>query len=258
MEFGISSQKALYLIAVHVLFLGLGPFFWIAILNAYGRRPILIASVLLSCLAALGGGFAKSYGGLMTARVFQSIGISAGFVLPGVIVVDLFKADERGRKNGIWAQMVSIGAPLGAVIGGPVVYYIGWRWTLWVTAIMSGVQTIVFSLTCPETSYEHRQHRHRPLRLQYAFEPILILQAPHIVFIALACGVTFAIVSVGLATIVPIALEKIYGFGAVAQGLFFLGPLIGALLGEQLAGPGSDWIMNRERQSTEIRNHKNS
>lgn len=184
----------------------------------------------------------------MTARVFQSFGISAGFVLPGVIVVDLFAAEQRGRKNGIWAQMVSIGAPLGGVIGGPVVRYAGWQWTLWLTAIMNAVQAVAFILTCPETSFQHRKYGNSKLRFRYVLEPFLILQAPHIVLVAFAYGVTFAIVSVGLATIVPIALEKIYGFGAVAQGLFFLGPLIGALIGEQLAGPGSDWMMRRERR----------
>ncbi|KAJ5759019.1 hypothetical protein N7520_006175 [Penicillium odoratum] len=247
-ELNISPQTAVYLIAVHVLFLGLAPFFWIVCMNAYGRRPILITSMLLSCFAALGGGFAKSYGGLMTARVFQSFGISAGFVLPGVIVVDLFSSEQRGRKNGIWAQMVSIGAPLGGVIGGPVVRYAGWQWVMWLTAITNAVQAICFILTCPETSYSHRKHGRTRLRLQYFLEPFLILQAPYIVLVAFAYGVTFAIVSVGLAAIVPIALEKQYGFGPVAQGLFFLGPLIGAVIGEQLAGPGSDWIMKRERE----------
>ncbi|KAE8421261.1 major facilitator superfamily domain-containing protein [Aspergillus pseudocaelatus] len=249
-ELGISSQTATYLIAVHVLFLGLAPFFWITCMKAYGRRPILITSTLLSCFAALGGGFAKTYGGLMTARVFQSFGISAGFVLPGVIVVDIFSKEQRGRKNGIWAQMVSIGAPLGGVIGGPVVRYAGWRWALWLSAIMNAVQSIAFILTCPETSDLHRRSGNARFRVQHVLEPFLILQAPHIVFVAFAYGVTFAIVSVGLATIVPLALEDLYEFGAVAQGLFFLGPLVGALIGEQLAGPGSDWIMKRERRSS--------
>ncbi|KAJ5928269.1 hypothetical protein N7466_007225 [Penicillium verhagenii] len=251
-DLAIAPQTATYLVAVHVLFLGLGPFIWIVCMNAYGRRPTLITSMLLSCFAALGGGFAQTYGGLMTARVFQSIGISAGFVLPGVIVIDLFNAEQRGRKNGIWAQMVAIGPPLGGVIGGPVVRYAGWKWVMWLTAIMNAVQALCFIFTCPETSYSHWKQGRAPLRLRYVLEPFLILQAPHIFLVAFAYGVTFAIVSVGLSTVVPIVLEDVYGFGAVAQGLFFFGPLVGAIIGEQLAGPGSDWIMKRERQRAAV------
>lgn len=216
-------------------------------MNAYGRRPFLIASLSLSCLAALGGGFAKSYGSLMAARVFQSFGVSAGFVLPGVIVVDLFKTEELGRKNGVWAQMVAIGAPLGGVISGPVVYYLGWPWTLWITSITNAVQTVGFVLTCPETSDSRRRNGFGTLKIRQFVEPFLILQSPHIVLVTFAYGVAFALTSVGLASIVPLAFEERYGLGTIDQGLIFLGPLSGVLLGERLAGPGSDWIMNRER-----------
>lgn len=217
-------------------------------MHAIGRRPVLVASIFLSCVASIGGGFSHTFGSLMTARVFQSFGVSAGFVLPGVVVVDLFPAEKRGRKNGIWAQMIPIGPSLGGLIGGPVCYYVGWRWVLWLNAIMNAVQTVGFLLTCPETSASHRQNGYRRLDPRHFFEPFLVLQAPQVVLVAFAHGVTFAIISVGLSTIIPIALADLYDFGPVSQGLFFLGPLIGTLLAEQITGPISDWVMNRERQ----------
>ncbi|KIV82011.1 hypothetical protein PV11_04152 [Exophiala sideris] len=264
-QFGVTAQKASYLVAVHVLFLGIAPFLWNPLMSAYGRRPVLIATMFLSCVAALGGGFAHSYDTLMTARVFQSIGISSGFVVPGAVVVDIFTKEERGRKNGIWTQMVSLGAPLGGIIGGPVVYYIGWRWVMWLIAICNGFQTLAYVLTCPETSLVHRQQAHLGaydssemvrlpkkipgrLGLRMFIEPILLLQSPHVTLIAFAYGVTFAITSPGISVIVPLATEEFYNFGAVAQGLFFIGPLVGILIGELLAGNASDWLMNRERR----------
>ena len=264
-EFEIPPQTATYFVAVHVLFLGLAPFLWTPLMNAYGRRPVLIGSMLLSTVAALGGGFAKTYGTLMTARVFQSIGISSGFVVPGVIVVDIFRPEERGRKNGIWAQMVAIGPSLGGLIGGPVVYFVGWQWTMWLVAIYNAAEAVGYVLTCPETSIQHRNHSglgpyHHlellrlpsriPGRLSFRsfVESILFVQSPHVTLIAFAYGVTFAITSPGLSTIVPLALEELYAFGPIPQGLFFIGPLVGVVLGELLAGPGSDWAMNRERR----------
>ncbi|KAL3468987.1 major facilitator superfamily domain-containing protein [Aspergillus californicus] len=272
-QFEISTQKATYLVGVHVLFLGLGPFLWNPLLGAYGRRPVFIGSMLLSCAAALGGGFANGYGTLMTARVFQSIGISTGFVIPGVIVVDLFKPEERGSKNGVWAQMVSLGAPLGGLIGGPVVSYIGWRWVMWIISIVCGAQLLGFILTCPETSYIHRKRSglgaYHPSELislpkrvpgqlgwQSFIEPILLFQSPNVVLIAFAYGVTFAITSPGIATILPIALGDVYDFDSIAQGLFFLAPLVGIILAERLAGPGSDWAMNRERRRAATTNRQ--
>ncbi|KAM5489169.1 hypothetical protein MaudMau93_003666 [Microsporum audouinii] len=94
------------------------------------------------------------------------------------------------------------------------------------------------------------------LSVRSLLEPILFLQSPHLVLIALAYGVTFAITSPGISVILPLALEEFYGFGAIAQGLFFLGPLVGVLLGERLGGPGSDWAMNRERRRAAAANDR--
>lgn len=260
-QFGVSPQKASYLVATHVLFLGLAPFLWNPLMNAFGRRPVLVGTMLLSCVAALGGGFADSYGTLMTARVFQSIGISSGMVVPGAVVVDIFTKEERGRKNGVWTQMISLGAPVGGIIGGPVIYYVGWRWVMWLIAICNGLQFLAYLSTVPETSSTQRQlsgpgkshlfsipkRARGRLGLRSFIEPFLLLQSPHVAFIAFAYSVTFAITSPGISAIIPLATKEVYNFSPVAQGLFFIGPLVGVLLGELIAGPASDWLMNRER-----------
>ncbi|QKX55583.1 uncharacterized protein TRUGW13939_02677 [Talaromyces rugulosus] len=197
-------------------------------------------AAILCCRS--GGGFAHGYGTLMTARIFQSIGISTGFVIPGIIVVDLFRTEERGSKNGVWAQMVSMGAPLGGLIGGPIVSYLGWQWVMWIISIICGAQLLAFILTCPETSYLHRQQSGFG-----AYRASELFRLQKRIPGRLGC-VTFAITSPGIATILPIALGKFYEFNSIAQGLFFLGPLVGILLAERLAGPGSDWAMGRERR----------
>lgn len=49
---------------------------------------------------------------------------------------------------------------------------------------------------------------------------------------------------VGIATIVPVAFGKVYGWNASAQGLSNLGPLVGCLVGEAFAGAVSDRVSN--------------
>lgn len=264
-QFNIAAQTATYPVAVQVLFLGMGPFLWTPLMNSFGRRPVLIGSMLLSSIAGLGAGFTKTYGTHLTARLFQAIGISSGFIVSGVIVVDLFPPEQRGSKNGVWTQMVAIGPPLGGLIGGPLVQRVGWEWAEWLVAILSFAQTASYILTCPETSVEHRRlnglgafypreyfvlPKRIPgrLRLGSFLEPLLFIQSSPVTLVAVAYGITFAIISPGMTAILPLALREVYDFGAIQQGLFFLGPLIGVVLGERVAGPGSDWMMNRERR----------
>ncbi|KAJ5657118.1 uncharacterized protein N7484_000767 [Penicillium longicatenatum] len=242
-QFNIAPQTATYPLAVQVLFLGMGPFLWTPLLNSYGRRPVLIGSMLLSSIAALGAGFTKTYGTHLTARLFQAIGISSGFIIPGVIVVDLFRPEQRGSKNG----------------------RAGWEWAMWLVAIVNFAQVIFYVFTCPETSVEHRRlnglgafhpreylilPKRLPgrLRVRSFLEPLLFIQSPPAFLIVVAYGITFGIISPGMTAIIPLALKEVYNFGAIQQGLFFLGSLVGVALGERLAGPGSDWTMNRERR----------
>lgn len=91
---------------MHVLFLGLGSFLWVPLFSAYGRRPVAILAMSISMVSNLGGGFATSYGTLMTARVIQSIGVSCAYVIGSAVVVDIFTPRERGRKVGIWTLLM--------------------------------------------------------------------------------------------------------------------------------------------------------
>lgn len=202
----------------------MGPFLWAPLLNSYGRRPVLIGSILLSSIAALGTGFTKTYGTHLTARLFQAIGSSSGFIVPGVIVVDLFRPEQRGGKNGLWTQMIAIGPPLGGLIGGAVVERVGWEWAMWLVAIANFSQVIACIFTCPETSVEHRQlnglgafhpreylvlPKRLPGRLKPRsfLEPLLFIQSPPVTLAAVAYGITFGIISPGMTAIIPLSME---------------------------------------------------
>lgn len=135
---------------------------------------------------------------------------------------------------------------------------------MWLVSIMNGIEFLAYLISFPETSIAHRRAAdldrfhaseffrlprrvHGALTFKRILQPLLFIQSPHVVLIALAYGITFAIVSPGLATIVPLAFGSAYHFGPIAQGLVFISVIIGVLLGEVVAGPMSDWLMKRER-----------
>lgn len=105
-QFNLPIPTIAYLASIHVIFLGMGPFLWIPFSKIYGRKPVLIVSMVLSMVSLIGGGYCKSFGTLMVARTFQAIGISSGQVLGSAIVVDIFWQHERGAKLGIWTQLL--------------------------------------------------------------------------------------------------------------------------------------------------------
>jgi MFS family permease len=212
--------------------------------------------MLLSAVANLGAGFAQTYGTLMTARVFQSIGISSGYVVGSAVVVDLFEPQERGAKTGVWTLMVTIGPSIGPLIGAFLTNSRGWRWSLWLCAIINGAELVLYVFTFRETasvegletgslSWIPRAMPGRRLRLQQFWKPCLFVQSPAIVISAFAYGITFGFSLVGLTNIEPLAFGALYDFGTVQNGLVFLSVLVGAVIGEQVSGPLSDAIMKR-------------
>lgn len=221
--------------------------------------------MLISMVANLGGGYAKSYATLMVARVFQSLGISSGYVVGSSVVVDIFWQHERGTKTGIWTFMVTIGPAIGPFIGAFLINARGWQWALYLCAIINAAELLAYIFTFHETLWVPSEdemsevakgsnvpYRQTPRRIPGStlkfwdfFAPFVFIQSPSVVICALAYGITFGVTLVGLTNIEPIAFGAFYGFKTTQDGLVFLAVLVGAVIGEQAAGPLSDVVMKR-------------
>ena len=272
----VSVNKALLTLSVPLAFLSVAPFLWALLADAYGRRPVLIGCMLLESMACLGGGYANSFGTLVTARAFQMCGGSAGLVMGSAVVVDIFWQRERGRKIGIWTQTVILGPAIGGLVGGPLIQAKGWRWAQWLGAITCAAQLIAYLLTFEETLYGARkqqpqQHSRQwsiarifqvprrvpgsSLSILTAVKPLYFLQSPVVVICALAYAVCFSVVSVGVATIIPLPFGEYYNFNSTADGLTYIAILVGVIIGEQAAGPLSDRMMKRHIETAKAGGH---
>lgn len=216
--------------------------------------------------ANIGGGFAKSYSTLMVARIFQALGVSSGYVVGSAVVVDIFWQHERGAKTGIWTFMVTIGPALGPLIGAFLIDAKGWEWALFLCAIINAIELVAYIFTFQETLWVPKKSEQPsnvssgagilckviPRRVPGStltawdfFAPFVFIQSPVVVICALAYGVTFGVVLVGLTNIEPLAFGDTYGFETTQDGLVFLSVLVGAVIGELAAGPLSDAVMKR-------------
>lgn len=262
-QFNKPETTIAYLVSSQVLFLGVGPFFWIPLSAAYGRRPVLITSMLISTAANIGGGYAKSYATLMVSRVFQALGVSSGYVVGSAVVVDIFWPHERGAKTGVWTFMVTIGPALGPLAGAFLINAKGWEWALFLCAIINAAELVAYVFTFSETLWVPEDSEPLPkpstwlakliprrvpgstLAFMDFSAPLIFIQSPVIVICALAYGATFGVVLVGLTNIEPIAFGNFYRFKTTQDGLVFLSVLVGAVIGELAAGPLSDAVMKR-------------
>ncbi|CZT25553.1 related to synaptic vesicle transporter SVOP and related transporters (major facilitator superfamily) [Ramularia collo-cygni] len=261
-EFSVSTQTASYAASVNVLFLGLGPLLWIPFADRFGNRTSFISAIVVALAGNLGAGFSSSYAGLMVGRVVQGAGISAGGVFGSGVVVDLFQPESRGRKLNLWNVAVTCGPALGALVGGFLVGAKGWRWGLYLNAIVNGAQLLGYVVAFPETKWVARrgnvERKHRmglfgDWRTGSAgawkwAEWALFIQSPVVLLMMSVFALSFGIISVGLSITLPEIFGPVYGFGERQIGLVFISYLVGAVLGGQVGGRMSDIWMSRYKK----------
>jgi EmrB/QacA subfamily drug resistance transporter len=101
--------------------------------DLFGRRRVFIAGTAVFALASLATGVAQDSLMIEISRGLQ--GLSAAFMSPAAlsILLTTFTGDrERNRALGIWGAIGASGAVAGAVLGGVITTYLGWRWNFFI------------------------------------------------------------------------------------------------------------------------------
>lgn len=81
---------------------------------------------------------------IMLARFISGVFGSAPLAIIGGALADFWGPVERGFALGLFSGATFIGPVAGPIVGGFITQsYLGWRWTAWITLIMSSVFGIV-------------------------------------------------------------------------------------------------------------------
>ncbi|MBI2322322.1 MAG: MFS transporter, partial [Chloroflexi bacterium] len=119
------------------------------LVDRYGRRPLLIGSLVLMALATALGALAPSFGALFAARLLG--GVAGTLVGPAVLTTagEVFPARRRGTYFG-W---VMSGFSLALVVGTPAMALVaglfGWRWSFATMALLLALLALAHALALP-------------------------------------------------------------------------------------------------------------
>ncbi|TMD89164.1 MAG: MFS transporter [Chloroflexi bacterium] len=101
---------------------------WGRLADIRGRRPVLLAGLLIFIVASALCAASPGMGWLIAFRTLQGIG--AGCIQPLVFTVvgDIFPFQQRARLQGFFSSMWAVAAIIGPALGALFVSTIGWRW----------------------------------------------------------------------------------------------------------------------------------
>jgi EmrB/QacA subfamily drug resistance transporter len=96
-----------------------------------GRRPTLIAGILVFALASLAGGLATGAGTMVAARAVQGVGAALAAPATLSLLTTMFpEGRERTRALGLYTAVSIGGGSLGLVAGGLLTELASWRWVM--------------------------------------------------------------------------------------------------------------------------------
>ena len=153
-HFRVSIQAINLTITLYIVFQAISPLVFATASDAFGRRPIYLATYALYTAASLGLALNKeSYAALLVLRAIQSLGASAVLAVAFGVAADLYPPAERGSILGPTQGAANFAVCLGPVIGGWVALGSGgFTWVFWALVIFGGATLLVLTLALPETA----------------------------------------------------------------------------------------------------------
>ncbi|KAH8674244.1 bicyclomycin resistance protein [Xylariales sp. PMI_506] len=266
-----SSFDQTLLVTIWELGEGIGPFFIAPLSERFGRLPVfhLGNPLALCCLA--GCALSVSIPMLIAFRFLTSCCLSI-LTLGPAIVGDLFDAEFTGLSMALVISPQIIADFISAVAGAYVAETLGWRWSVWLAAIVLGFFSCLLLTVLRETyavvilkrkaarlvecadgkkyRSKHQARVDASTMLESVARPMQILvKSPILMLTQGYMTVAYALVSLVIATLTP-SLESTYPgvFSHGSIGLTFLSFAIGNTIALIFYTFTSDRYVSHERQ----------
>ncbi|MCP4084187.1 MAG: MFS transporter [Actinomycetia bacterium] len=197
--------------------------------DRYGRRAVLVPSLLAFGLAGLGAALAPSFEVLLIARFAQGIGGASLIGLAVTIIGDHWDGNDRARYIGWNSAVLTVGVALFPAVGGLLTELGSWRYA-YGPMLFSLVSAALIAVGLPGGGHGEGNlgDRIRVARVG--------LRQPIVAAPTLLAFVIFAMIFGLFLTAMPLLLEDRFGLSAGERGLVIVVPALTSTVAALLLG----------------------
>jgi DHA1 family bicyclomycin/chloramphenicol resistance-like MFS transporter len=197
--------------------------------DRFGRRPIVLASLIIFCFSSFGCILATSFEIFLVCRLLQSV-VVAGLVLSRAAIRDVHSQDQAPSVIGYVTMGMAILPLIGPAVGGGLEVQFGWIASFWV---LFGIGIFVFVLAYLDMG-ETNKHRTTSMVAQFQAYPELLSSRRfwgYCLTATFSAGAYFAYL--GGAAYVG---REIFSLSPAVLGFYLGAPAIGYIIGNGLSG----------------------
>lgn len=163
--FGTDVAEVQLTLSVFLVGLAGGQLAYGPLSDRFGRRPVLLAGLVIYAVGTLACIFATGMPVLIAGRFLQAVGACAGPVLGRAVVRDVHGREGAARILSYMAAAMAIAPAVGPILGGFLEVWFGWR-SNFVALLVYGLAGLAATLLMlPETNARMDPLATRPLSI---------------------------------------------------------------------------------------------
>lgn len=231
-EFHTTPSMTQMGISMAMLGMGLGSIVWGSASDRYGRKPVLIISLIVFVAATALSLFSRSITFFIVCRLFQGVGAGGAMVLSTSIPADVYMGRQLAKLMAVIGAINGIAPALGPVLGGFMADWVGWR-GIFVVLLVIGVVMTFWTTRYRETLPPQRRLSSGSMSDYIKAYRALLTNGRFMIYVtikAVAIGLLYAYISSA-----PFIIQTHYGFSAMEFGLIFGGNALAISAGSTLA-----------------------
>lgn len=231
-EFHTTPSMTQMGISMAMIGMGIGSVLWGSASDRYGRKPILIVSLIIFVLATAISLLSKNITFFIICRLFQGLGAGGAMVLSTSIPADVYMGRQLAKLMAIIGAVNGVAPALGPVVGGMMTDWVGWR-GIFVLLLIIGVVMTFWTTHYTETLPPARRLQTTGIKGYVKAYKSLFANGRFMLYVtikAVAIGLLYAYISSA-----PFIMQTHYGFSAMTFGLIFGGNALAMGVGSALA-----------------------
>lgn len=230
-EFHTTTSMTQMGISMAMAGMGLGSVLWGSASDRYGRKPILIISLIIFVVSTVVSLFSGSITFFIICRLFQGLGAGGAMVLSTSIPADIYVGRQLAKLMALVGVVNGVAPAFGPVVGGVMADWVGWR-GIFVLLLIIGLIMTFWTTRYRETLPPQRRLSAHSFSDYYRAYRGLFGNGRFMTYVtikALAIGLLYAYIASA-----PFIIQSHYGYSALTFGLIFGGNALAMSVGSTL------------------------